>query len=91
MITYAADETLALHIHIDRRGHEELNASAEGADVYLLILGNNCLAKVQADASAESVETGSVEGLAMIDVLVAAIACRATYSLAVLADGQRAL
>ena len=91
MIADSADEALAFHLHIDRRGHDELNAAEEGVDVNLLILRNGRFAQVQADASAESVEPGTVEGLAMIDVFVAAIVNRAADALAVFVDGQRAL
>ena len=91
MIADTADEVLAFHLHIDRRGHENLNAAEESVDVDLLILFNGRFAQVQTDASAESIELGAVEGLAMIDVLVAAIVHRAADALAVLANGQRAL
>ena len=91
MIADAADEALAFHLHIDRRGHEEFNAAEEGVDVNLLILRNGRFASVQADAAAESIETGTVKGLTMIDVLVSAIVHRAADTFAVLADGQRAM
>ena len=90
MIADAADETMAFYLHIDRRGHEDLDAAAKGVDVDFLVLDNHGLAQIHTDAAAESIEAGTVEGLAVIDVLVAAVVDRAADSLAVLADGQRA-
>ena len=87
MIADTANEALAFHLHIDRRGHEEFNTAEERVDVYLLVLRNGRFAQVQADASAESVETGTMESLAMIDILVAAMVHLAADALAVLADG----
>ena len=57
-------------------------------DVNLLVLGDGRFAQVQADVSAESVEPGTVECLAMIDVFVATIVHQAADAPAVLADGQ---
>ena len=73
MITDAADETVAFYHDVDMGGYDEFDATAEGVDVDLLILVDDGLAQIHADATAESVEAGSVEGLAVIDVLVAAI------------------
>ena len=91
MITHTADEAAAFYLHIDRRGHEELDATTKGVNVDFLVLRNRCLAQVQSDAAAESVETGTMKGLAMIGVLVTAVVNRAADALAVLTDGQRAL
>ena len=75
--------------HIGR--HKMLDAAAEGVDVYLLVLGDDSLAQVHADAAAEGVESGTVEGLATIDVLVAAVVHTTADALTVLAEGQRTL
>lgn len=91
MITYATDEASAFYLHINRRGHNEFDAPTEGVDVDLLVLGDDGFAKIHADAAAESIEPGTMERLAMIDVFVAAIVDRAADTLAVLADVQRAL
>lgn len=87
MITYATDEASAFYLHIDRRGYHELDAATEGVDVDLLILSNHGLTQVQSDATEESIEPSTVEGLAMIDVLVATIVNRTADTLAVLTDG----
>jgi hypothetical protein len=60
-------------------------------DVDFLVLGDDSLAQVYADAATESIETSTVEGLAVIGILVATIVNGAADTLAVLADGQRAL
>ena len=73
MIAYTANETLAFHLNIDRCGHVELNATTKGVDIYLFVLRNYGLTQVQSDATAESIEPGTVERFAMIDILVAAI------------------
>jgi hypothetical protein len=87
MIADATDETLAFYFHIDRCGDKDFNAAAEGVDVDFLILGDDGLAHIHSNTTAESIEPGTVERFAMIDVLVAAIVYRAADSLAVLADG----
>ena len=81
MITHTTDEAAAFYLHIDRRGHDEFDATTKGVNVDFLVLRNRCLAQVQPDAAAESVETGTVEGLAAIDVLVTAVVNRATDAL----------
>ena len=91
MITHTTDEAAAFYLHIDRRGHEEFDSTTKGVNVDFLVLRNRCLAQIQSDAAAESVETGTMKGLAMIDVLVTAVVNRAADALAVLTDGQRAL
>ena len=73
MIAYTTYKALAFYLYVDRCGHEEFNAAKKGMDVDLLILSNHGLTQVQSDATEESVEPSTVEGLAMIDVLVATI------------------
>ena len=90
MIADAANEALAFHLHIDRCGHDDLNAAEESMDVDFLILRNSRFAQVQADASGEGVEPGTVACLAMLDVFVASVVHRAADAPAVLTDGQRA-
>ena len=91
MIADTANEAAALHFDIDVGGYEEFNAATEGVDVYLLILGNHSLAQVHADAAAKGIETGTMERLTTIDVLVATILHATAEAFAVLADGQRTL
>ena len=90
-IANTTNEAAAFYYDVDMGGHEELNAAAEGVDINLLVLGDDGLTQVHADAAAEGIKTGTVEGLAAIDVLVAAVVNRAADALAVLADGQWAL
>ena len=90
MIANATEETTAFHYYIDVGGHEELDAATESVDVDFLILGDDGLAQVHADATAESIETGTMERLTMIDVLVATVFYSTTDALAILADRQRA-
>ena len=91
MVANAADEAAALHYDIDISGHEELDAAAEGVDVDFLVLGDDSLTQVHTDAAAEGIETGTVERLAAIHVLVAAVMNRAADALSILAYRQRAL
>ncbi len=91
MIAYTTDKALAFYLYVDRRGHEEFDAAKKSVDVDLLILSNHGLTQIQSDAAAESVEPGTVEGLAAIDVLVATIVNRTADTLAVLTDRQRSL
>ena len=91
MITNTADEAAAFYDNVDMGGYEEFDATTEGVDVNLLILSNHSLAQVHADATAEGIETGTVERLAMIHILVAAIMYGAADALAVFTNRQRAL
>ena len=91
MITDTADEAAALYLDIDVSGYKQFDAATERVDVDFFILCDDSLAHIHSDAAAEDIQTGSVEGLAIIDVLIATIMNRAADALAVLADGQRAL
>ena len=91
MIADTAEEAAAFYDNVDMGGHEEFDATTEGVDVNLLILSNHSLAQVHADATAEGIETGTMERLTTIDVLVATIVYRAADALAVLTNGQRTL
>ena len=46
VIADTADEVLGFHLHIDRRGHDNLNAAEERVDVDFLILCNGRFAQV---------------------------------------------
>ena len=91
MIADTANEAAALHFNVDVGGYVEFDATTEGVDIYLLILSNHSLAQVHADATAEGIETGTMERLTTIDVLVATILHATADAFAVLADGQRTL
>ena len=91
MITNATDEAAAFYYDVDMGWHEEFYASTEGVDVDFLVLGDDCLAQIHADAAAESVDACTVEVFAAIDILITAVVYRATDALAFLANGQRAL
>ena len=91
MIAYATDETMAFYIYIDHSGHEEFDTTTKGVDVDFLVFSNHGFAQIQSDAAAENIEAGTVEGLTVIDVLVAAVMNRAADALAVFTDGQRTL
>jgi len=91
MIAHAANEATALHHDIHCLRHIEFYAATEGMDLDLLILCNGGISQVHADTTAESVETGTVEWFATIDVLIAAIMHAAADALAVFTNGQGAL
>ena len=91
MVAYTAYEAAAHDDNVHRLGHKELDAATEGVDLYLLIFGNGGISQVHTDSATESVETGTMERLATIDILVAAVAHAATDTLAVFTDGQRTL
>ena len=91
MVADAADEAVAIHFDVDMGGHEELNATAEGVDVDFLVLGDDGLAQVHADAAAEGIKSGTVKRLTAIDILVATVMHATADAFAVLADGQRTL
>ena len=60
-------------------------------DVNLFILSDDGIAEVETDSAAEDLEVGPVEGLAVVDILVAAEACLADDALAFLGGGHGAL
>lgn len=86
MIADATDEALAFYLYVDRRGHEKFDAATEGMDVDFFVLSYHGLAQIQSDATTESVETSTMECLAMIDILVTTIMNRAANTLSVLTD-----
>ena len=91
MVADPADEAAALDYNVHRRRHNEFYATTEGMDFNLLILGNGSISQIYSDASAESVETGTVEWFATIDVLITAIVHTAADALAVFTNRQRTL
>ena len=91
MIADTADKAAAFYDNVDMGGYEEFDATTEGVDVYLLILGNHSLAQVHADAAAEGIKSGTVKRLTAIDILVATVMHATADAFAILADGQRTL
>ena len=88
MVTYTTNETAALDDNIHRLRHNEFYAATEGVNLNFLILCNGGIAQVHTDAPAESVETGTMEHFATIDVLVAALVHTTTDALTVFTNGQ---
>ena len=86
-IANTTNEAAAFYYDVDMGGHEEFNAAAEGVDIDFFVLGNRGLAQIHTYATAESIEPGTMEGLAAIDILIAAIVYRTADTLAVLTDG----
>ena len=91
MVANTANEAAALDHNVHRLRHKELHATTEGMDLNLLILSNGGISQVHTDAAAESVETGTVEWFATIDVLITAIMYTAADTLAVFTNRQRTL
>lgn len=60
-------------------------------NVYLLILSDDGIAEVEADTTAEDFEAGTVESLAVIDVLIASESCLADDAFALFGGGHGAL
>ena len=74
MVADTANETAALDKDVHRLRYKEFYAAEESVDLYLFILCNGCIPQVHSDASEESIEPGTVEWLATIDILITAIA-----------------
>lgn len=73
IIAHAANEVAAFHYHIHRFGNEQLYATNEGVDVYLLVFYDFGFPKVKSDTSAESIKACSMERLTLVYVFVATI------------------
>ena len=91
LVTRAADETVALHYHIDVGGNEQFHSTQEGVDVDLLVLADGCLAQIQPQAAAEGVQPGSAERFTPEDVTIGTKIDRTMHALAVFAQRQGAL
>ena len=87
MVADTANKAAALNDNVHRLRYKEFHATTEGMDFYLLILSNSSISQVHTDTSTESVETGTVERLATIHILIATVVHRAADALAVFADG----
>ena len=83
MVADTANEAAALYYDVHRLRYKEFYAAAEGMDLYLLILSNSGISQVHTDTATESVETGTMERLATINVLVAAVVHAAADAFAV--------
>ena len=91
MIADTADKAAAFYDNVDMGGHEEFDAATEGVDVDFLVLSDNSLAQIHADAATEGIKSGTVKRLTAIDILVATVMHATADAFAVLADGQRTL
>ncbi len=91
VVAHTANETAALHNDIHIRRDKQLYAAQKGVDVNLLILRYDRFAQVHTDATAEGIEAGTTERLAMKYVLVATISGYTDDALPVISDGQRTL
>ena len=91
LVADTTKETTAFYYDVDRAWHIEFNTPAEGVDVNLFVLGDDGFAQVHADTPAEGIETGTMEWLAMKDILIAAIVYAAYDSFAVFVNGNLAL
>ena len=88
MIAYTANETATLDHNTHCLRYKEFDAATEGMNLYFLILRNCSIPQIHADASAESIQMGAVEGLATINILIATIVYAAIDTLTVFTDGQ---
>ena len=91
MVADTANEVATLDYDVHSLRYDQFHAATEGMDFYLFILCNGCIPQVHPDASEECVETGTVEWLATIDILITAIAHAAADALAVFTNRQRTL
>ena len=91
LVLHATTETAAVHHHIHVRRNDNLNTAAVGVDVDSLVFGDDGFTEVEPDSTAEKVEAGTVERLAMIDIFVAPVAGTADDALALVAAGHGTL
>ena len=91
MVANTTNEAAALDQNVNRWRHKEFHTATEGMDLNFLILCNGGISQVHSDTATESVETGTLERLATIDVLIAAIVNAAANALAVFTNRQRTL
>ena len=70
LIIDTADETVAVHDHIDVFGNQQFHPTEEGVDVNLLVLADDGLAKIQPQTAAKSVKPCPMEFFAVIDILI---------------------
>ena len=87
MIAYTANETATLDYDVHRLRHKEFYAATECMDLDFFILSDGCIAQIHTDTSTASIETGTVERFATIDVLIATIAHTAADALTVFTNG----
>ena len=85
LVTGTADEAVALHNHINVGGNEQFHSTQECVDVNLLVFGDNGLAQVQPQATAEGVQSSATELLAPEDITIGTKIDRAMDALSILA------
>ena len=91
MVADTANEVATLDYDVHCLRYNEFYAAEESVDLYLFILCNGCIPQIHTNTSEESIEAGSVEWLATIDVLIATIVHAATDAFAVFTNRQRTL
>ena len=91
MVANTANKTATFDNDVNRLRHKEFHTATEGMYLYLLILSIGGISQVHSDTAAESIETGTVERLATIDVLITAIVNATADALTVFTNRQRTL
>ena len=91
MVADTANEVATLDYDVHRLRYKEFHTAEESVDLYLFILCNGCISQVHSNTSEECIEPGTVEWLATIDVLIAAVVHATTDALAVFTNRQRTL
>ena len=88
MVADTANETAALDYDVHRLRHKKFYAATKGMNLYLLIFGNGGISQIHTDTATKSIETGTMEHFATIDVLITAVVNAATDALTIFTNGQ---
>ena len=91
MVADTANKTTALDDDVHSLRYNKFHTATEGMDLYLLILCNSGISQIHTDTATKSIETGSVEHLATIDILITAVVNTTADALAVFTNRQRTL
>ena len=91
MVADTANKAAALYYNVHRLRYKEFYAAAEGVDFDFFVLCNSGISQVHTDTATESVETGTMEWLATIDVLITAVMHTTADALTVFTNRQRTL
>ena len=90
LIPHTTNEASALDHYVHCGRNIKLHAAQEGVDVDLLVLGDDSLAQIHADAAAEGIQPGSLERLSLIHIFVGTEVNRTVDAFSLVTDRQGA-
>ena len=84
LVTNATYKAVTLDNHVDIVRDKQFHSTEECVDIYLLVLIDGSISQVQTQTAAEGIQSGTMERLTLIDVLIGTETCCTIDAFAIL-------